>query len=296
MDYFYSLKDKASELYDDAKEKAIDMKEYADEMKEYYDNPEKLKEKAKDVAIQKSKEYVQESIKKGIETAKESYENFDTSLYTNPIYLKNVYKFGLSLNFNPSTKEIANWSLFFLSSIGLSPLPQWVTYIGPAKIIHNKYREYYESEQTKNKYNYSDLLKQLDDETEHYRTITIKLIVCFLKELKLNDITETVNKIENNFFPNGKEDFSGKKFNGKTIHNVQTFLNSQLQFNMDITKSKYLLNYIEYQSIISNGFLNLIHQIIHDLGLESKFYTIVLFEPTPSIYRVYRNIVDKFKN
>jgi len=223
-----------------------------------------LKQKARDVAIQKSKEYVQESIKKGVETAKESYENFDTSLYTNPIYLKNVYKFGLSLNFNPSTKEIANWSLIFLSSIGL-PLPQWVTYIGPANIIHNKYKEHYESKQTKNKYNYSDLLKQLDDETEHYKNITIKIIDCFRKELELNDITETVNKIENNFFMNGKEDFSKKKFLEQKIHNVQTLLNSQIQFNLDITKDEYLLNYIEYQSIISNGFLNLIHQIIYTI-------------------------------
>ena len=47
MDY-YDYKKNLSKRYDK-------MKEYADEINEYYKNPEKLKEKARDIAIEKSK-------------------------------------------------------------------------------------------------------------------------------------------------------------------------------------------------------------------------------------------------
>ncbi len=283
MDYYDYLREAT-------KQGLGDVKQYADEMKEYYDNPEKLKEKARDVAIEKSKQYVQESLQKGVETAKESYKNLDTSLYTNPIYLKNMYKFGLSLKLiQLPTKQQTLTGLNVLSFIGLSPvsLPSWIGYAGYASVIHDWYNKNKKAKEEK-KVDYKTLLKQLKDESEHYKNITIEIIDCFRNELKLNDITESVNKIEDNFFRNGKDDFL-KHFNGNDEDKVY----GHLIFHQDVPTNEeslnILLKYIEYQAIISNGFLTLVQKIIYQLDLDKELYTNVLFEPTPSIMSLIKS-------
>jgi len=279
-----------TEPYDKVKKYADEMKKYADEMNEYYKNPEKLKEKARDIAIQKSKEYFKESLQKGVQTVKETYENIDTSLYTNPIYLKNMYKFGLSLKLiQLPTKQQTLTGLNVLSFIGLSPvsLPSWVGYAGYASVIHDYYNKNKKAKEEK-KVDYKTLLKQLKDESEHYKNITIEIIDCFRNELKLNDITESVNKIEDNFFRNGKDDFL-KHFNGNDEDKVYDHLIFHQVVPTNEESLNILLKYIEYQAIISNGFLTLVQKIIYQLDLDKELYTNVLFEPTPSIMSLIKS-------
>ncbi len=290
--YMMKINEKMIEKAGEIKEKAAEMKQYADEIKDYYDNPEKLKQKATEVAIEKSKEYFKESLQKGVQMTKETYENIDTSLYTNPIYLKNMYKFGLSLKLiQLPTKQQAQQALTglnVLSFIGFPvSLPSWVGFAGYASVIHDYYNKNKKAKEEKN-VDYKTLLKQLKDESKHYKNITIEIIDCFRNELKLNDITEIINKIEDNFFRNGKDEFL-KHFNGNDEDKVYNRLIYHQYVPNDEHSLNILLKYIEYQSIISNGFLTLVQKIIYQLDLDKELYTTVLFEPTPSIMSLIKS-------